>query len=246
MKIRRGIYAILNLKEDIKYIGSSVNIYNRVFDHRRRLKEGIHYNNQLQEDYNRLGKEWFKYVIVEDIDSLNREFLYIKEKEYILLLKDTTKLYNQGVPSEKGGTIHNDDIRKRLRDITNNYIKNNPDKIKEDQQKGKLAVIEDRKINPKKYERKDANLKVQKIIAEDNLVCHIFNSIREASISLNLEYKRIGEVLLGKKNIGVGKYREVISHKGWKFYYYIDRLNRELKINNSISEESSIGFENFN
>lgn len=245
MKIRRGIYAILNLKEDIKYIGSSINIYNRVFDHKKRLKENRHYNKQLQEDYNRLGKEWFKYVIVEEIDTLDRDILYNKEKEYIIILKGETKLYNQGLPTLNGGTIHDDNIREKLKEITNNYIKNNPEEVEQNKIKSRLAIEKDREINPEKYKRKGANLKTQKIVAEDNYTCHIFNSITEASQTLNLEYKRIGEVLIGKKNIGVGKYREITSYKGWKFYYYKDRYNRNIEVKNIISENTSIGFENF-
>lgn len=65
MKKICGVYCIENLVNHKKYIGSSVNIYRRWSQHKRELNGNYHYNNYLQNAFNKYGKDNFAYFIIE-------------------------------------------------------------------------------------------------------------------------------------------------------------------------------------
>lgn len=54
-----GIYCILNLKNQKKYIGSSKDIQERIINHKGMLRNNKHYNPILQNSYNKYGKNNF-------------------------------------------------------------------------------------------------------------------------------------------------------------------------------------------
>ena len=57
-----GIYAIVNVRKMICYIGSSRDIKSRAINHRIALRRGKHANKILQKDYNE--KCDFKFIIL--------------------------------------------------------------------------------------------------------------------------------------------------------------------------------------
>ena len=75
-----GIYCILNKKTNIVYVGKSVNINRRFTDHKKLLKCGKHYNDYLQNSYNKHGKNIFEFDILENCDKI---YLPIKEQYWI-------------------------------------------------------------------------------------------------------------------------------------------------------------------
>lgn len=108
-----GIYEILNIKNNKKYIGSSFDINIRWIIHRSLLKGGIHDNNHLQRSYNKYGIDNFVYNIIEECleeDLFNREQYWMDQYPYEML-------YNQR-PSAKSnkGFKHSLDTRKRMSD----------------------------------------------------------------------------------------------------------------------------------
>lgn len=77
-----GIYCIENLVNSKKYIGQSVDIYDREYHHFNSLKNGTHYNEFLQHDYDVYKKDNFIFYIVIECqeDELDYyEILYIEE-----------------------------------------------------------------------------------------------------------------------------------------------------------------------
>jgi group I intron endonuclease len=85
----RGIYKILNLKNDKFYAGSTVNFSRRKRWHWWRLRRGDHYNKHLQAAWNKYGESRFVFVVVEelgeDVDLLKAENVWLTEhvgKEY--------------------------------------------------------------------------------------------------------------------------------------------------------------------
>lgn len=59
-----GIYKITCKENQKVYIGKSVNIKVRWCRHRYDLRDGIHWNKQMQQDYNKYGLAGFKFEIV--------------------------------------------------------------------------------------------------------------------------------------------------------------------------------------
>ena len=76
-----GIYCIQNSKNGKIYIGSAVDLKRRRREHFSRLEKKIHNNRLLQRSYNKYGKSFFHFYVIEAVkekkDLLTREQLYI-------------------------------------------------------------------------------------------------------------------------------------------------------------------------
>lgn len=75
-----GIYCIENSVNNKKYIGSSINIYNRYRTHKAELKKGKSHSPILQNEWNEYGEENFEIYIVEvcgQTNLLDREEYHI-------------------------------------------------------------------------------------------------------------------------------------------------------------------------
>ena len=75
-----GIYCIQNTINNKRYIGSSINIYHRLHQHRSYLRRNAHLNGHLQNSYNKNGEKIFITSILECCEQLN---LAIREQYYI-------------------------------------------------------------------------------------------------------------------------------------------------------------------
>lgn len=89
---KQGIYQIVNLKNKKCYVGSSLNLDKRLYEHKRLLKLGKHENNHLQNAWNKYGEDSFEFKIIEIIDVIedydeNNRFLRERETYYIELYK---------------------------------------------------------------------------------------------------------------------------------------------------------------
>jgi len=120
-----GIYCIENLINHKKYIGQSVNITNRFYGHKNKLKENIHRNDHLQAAWNKYGEDNFEFSIIELCDE---SLLDEKEKYYIKFYDSNTN--DNGYNIELGGKGKGqipDSIKKK---ISENHAdvsgKNNP------------------------------------------------------------------------------------------------------------------------
>ena len=81
---KSGIYCILNLKNQKKYIGSSRYIYDRICNHKMMLKNNKHHNNYLQNSWNKNKSQNFIYIILEYCE---KDILIEREQFYIDNLK---------------------------------------------------------------------------------------------------------------------------------------------------------------
>ncbi len=75
-----GIYCILNLNNNKRYIGSSNNIRKRLWKHRSLLRHCKHENDKLQNSWNKHGEDCFEFSILE---TCAMEFLLEREQYYL-------------------------------------------------------------------------------------------------------------------------------------------------------------------
>lgn len=65
----QGIYEIVNTANGKKYIGSSVHIKKRWYEHRYSLRKGEHGNSHLQAAWDRYGSKSFVFRVIEEVDN---------------------------------------------------------------------------------------------------------------------------------------------------------------------------------
>lgn len=109
------IYCITNLINNKIYIGSTINLRNRMYAHFNSLKANRHYNNYLQYAFNKYGIENFVVNILEECEC-DQEIITLKEQHYIDIYKsyDSNIGYNltRFVESRR---VHSDESREKIR-----------------------------------------------------------------------------------------------------------------------------------
>lgn len=78
---KSGIYCICHENSGKCYVGSSVNTYNRICTHRRKLIQGEHDNEHLQNAFDKYGIESFCVNLLEfckESDLVKREIFWIE------------------------------------------------------------------------------------------------------------------------------------------------------------------------
>lgn len=96
-----GIYCIENTISKKMYVGSSINVYKRLIQHRSLLRGGYHNNRIISNSWNKNGEDCFKCYLLEEV--LN-EFLAEREQFWINKLNpefNITKEVVRNTPSEE-------------------------------------------------------------------------------------------------------------------------------------------------
>lgn len=113
-KNKIGIYCIINVQNQKKYIGKSINIAQRIANHVNGLnKESKDENRFLINSWNKYGKDNFYYIILEEFETINES--KIKERE--LFWMDTYSTtnskfgYNLRRDSSTKMIVHEDTIK---------------------------------------------------------------------------------------------------------------------------------------
>lgn len=101
-KMMQGVYIIKNKITDEVYVGSSTNLRRRKNDHISSLKRNDHENKFLQKSYNEHKKKNFEFIILEEYEDPDREFLYKREDFYMKKYKDKLFNINPNAKSRKG------------------------------------------------------------------------------------------------------------------------------------------------
>lgn len=100
-----GVYAIRNISTGREYIGSSVNLINRIKQHARELENGRHVNHVLQADFTRFGSNGFEASVLLNKPSASEAELRIIESDKIKsLLYAGVSLYNLTEDGQGTGT----------------------------------------------------------------------------------------------------------------------------------------------
>lgn len=104
--MKSGIYKIYNKKTHQYYIGQSINVDNRLNQHKKELRKGKHINSKLQTAFNKYGEEAFDFAMIKEVEE---EFLNVMERYYMEKYETLTKGYNKTVMNK----FVRDDIRRR-------------------------------------------------------------------------------------------------------------------------------------
>lgn len=76
----KGIYKILNIKNNKLYIGKCEVFIKRQKEHLKLLKKNKHFNQHLQNSFNRDGENSFKFVLIEETNDLDDKEIYYINK----------------------------------------------------------------------------------------------------------------------------------------------------------------------
>ena len=91
-----GVYKLTCLENDMVYVGSSVDCYNRVGGHLSILRKGGHVNKRMQKEFALYGEVGFE-IAMADICA-TAEIAKLREAELIRKYKELGKSYNSVVP----------------------------------------------------------------------------------------------------------------------------------------------------
>ena len=142
-----GVYCLFNLYNDKYYIGSSINISKRVWEHFNTLTKQTHHNRHLQRAYNKYPNYFIGFVL-EDV--LRAEDLLTKEQYWIDRLDATNHSVAYNICPIAGSSLgvkHSEETRKKLSNLKKgenhyNYGKHLPESTRSkisDWHKGKVV-----------------------------------------------------------------------------------------------------------
>lgn len=66
-----GIYAIVHVESQRRYIGSAKSLHERWREHRRALKGNRHHNRKLQNSWNKNGERSFAVEVIEHVENIS-------------------------------------------------------------------------------------------------------------------------------------------------------------------------------
>jgi group I intron endonuclease len=119
-----GIYCLENLSNGKKYIGKSVNIEKRFIYHRHLLNNNKHWNNHIQNSWNKNGENSFCFWIIEECE---KEMLSKKEIYYIQFFNTKIMGYNN---SDGGEGISNPTLETRIKMSKSQIGRKHPEETK--------------------------------------------------------------------------------------------------------------------
>jgi group I intron endonuclease len=108
-----GVYAILNLRDQRVYIGSSVDVRARWNQHRSKLRRGLHCNHELQAAWSVFGSPLFSWVLLEE--TVDRDSLIDREQFWLDSTPDTYNVSTRAGSGPKAGFRHTPDAIEKMR-----------------------------------------------------------------------------------------------------------------------------------
>jgi group I intron endonuclease len=208
-KNKAGIYNIINLINGKIYIGSTILFSNRYKHHLFLLKNNKHKNQHLQSSYNVYGKDNFKFIVVEIVNSKVVEEIRNIEQKYI----------NEAIPNWE--FVYNS-----LRNVSKiqGYAK---DKIESNRK-----TSENRK---KYYKSKEGQQLIRKFIKnrEGKTYEELFGAERAAEIKKKISDNQ--RTAMSKEN-AKENLRQIFSGKTYEERFGVERA-KEIKLKQSIGRK---------
>ncbi len=196
-----GIYSIYNKTTNKYYIGYSKHIRKRLERHKYELRKNIHFNNHLQNAYNKYGEDDFEFEILEECLE---EYLTSQEHYWCSMLNTHNREYGYNNrpthPHEKCKGMSEETREKQRKAHTGKKSNNN--------QLAALALGRKSRLGQPMHPNRLIN-NYKKVI--DNVSGKIYNSITEAAIDLGYNMTYLSNMLTGakKKTIDITYYKEI-------------------------------------
>lgn len=208
-----GIYKFTSKATGKFYIGgTSTSFKDRFKKHWQDLKNGLHFCDCLQEDYDLYGRENFTIELLENCQGLNRQEVEERETEHIAYYKKASPEYILNVKDK--ANITKAEVYKKLllytkdgellgefgctRDVAHflNIPKENIQTCQYIQEKGKAYLIHERwVVVPEGIEPKLGNNYTIHEINDNGEVINVFWKAQEAADSLNCSRRKINTLL---------------------------------------------------
>ncbi len=118
-----GVYQIRNIKNNKRYIGSSIDIDSRWYRHKKHLRKGVHHSILLQRAWDKDYEGAFVFEILEYVvqcDLSKSEFrkpLLAREQYYKDLYKSYDRKYGYDICKIAGSTLgstHSEETRRKI------------------------------------------------------------------------------------------------------------------------------------
>jgi group I intron endonuclease len=185
LRNKSGTYHILNLVNKKLYIGSTNNLYKRMYEHYRNLIQNKHPNKHLQNAWNKYGEDNFRFFvngINEDVSTLinDEQFridLFVKHRPDLL--------YNINLTAGSVlGFKHSNDTKKKL---SENHLGKKPS----EETRKKMSITRRAQLHGAKLTEQDViNIKLQ---IRANI------SIRKISEKYNIDVSQIYRIKKGEQ-----------------------------------------------
>ena len=94
-----AVYRILNVATDHFYVGSSVNIRRRRWEHWDALKKGVHHCDALQAAWDEFGEDAFEFEVLEEVLD-GADLLHIEET-YLMRFAGSVECYNTAMSAHQ-------------------------------------------------------------------------------------------------------------------------------------------------
>jgi len=118
-----GVYCILNNINGDCYIGSSINLYKRLNQHKNALCKGYHENQILLRSISKYGIDNFSFKILNYIFIIDKELLSTKEQYYIDTLNPKYNILREAY--RNSSYKHTDEAKEKIRRSGIGRITNN-------------------------------------------------------------------------------------------------------------------------
>lgn len=200
-----GIYKITNIENNKSYVGSSLDIIDRWYQHKASLLHKRHHSIKLQRAFNKYGENKFRYDIIEEC---NIDSLITREQHYIDLFDSYKNGYNSTPNAGNNlGMKHSDETKDKLRQLSTG----NKNMLgKKHTEETKNIIREKLKGKPLSEETKEKMSKSRKgMMSIENRMKLIERNKSRIGIKFSEEHKK----KLSLSHIGIKQSSETISKR---------------------------------
>jgi len=196
-----GIYQIVNLVSQKRYIGLASNMKTRMNGHLYDLRRGIHANAYLQKAWNKYGSKAFTFKCLEKCAVSS---LHLREDYWVRVLKVDQRYYGYNIKptNPEGCSQHSEETKFKIsRDHKFKGIKPGILCLKKRQELGvterqRIAMRESlKKVNFSKVHREKRGKKVINVKTQE-----VYSSLAEVAELLDVHKGSLSRKLSGKRN----------------------------------------------